>query len=107
MERVGIRRSAQRFPPDNSPEEALEFLPEHPRGCKRGAMFKFIIGNRKALVPHASLYCVWVRAQNAPLVRVWIDPSMTMFESQVRVHEPDMKSARAALQAGPREGSAS
>jgi len=73
-------------------------------------MFKFIIGNRKALVPHASLYCVWIRAhegQNAPLVRVWIDPSMTMFESQVRVHEPDMESARAALQAGPREGSAS
>src|SRR5579864_5104244 len=38
-------------------EEALEFQPEHPRGCKRGAMFKFIIGNRKAVVPHASLYC--------------------------------------------------
>lgn len=73
-------------------------------------MFKFIIGNRKAVVPRASLYCVWIQAHaghNAPLVRVWIDPSMTMFESQVRVQEADMESARAALQPGPQEGSAS
>ena len=59
-------------------------------------MFKFKTG-RKNSVPHASLYCVWIRAregENAPLIRVWIDPSMTMFESQARVHEPDLAAAR-------------
>jgi hypothetical protein len=62
-----------------------------------------IITNRKNLVPRKSLYCVWIRAQegvNAPLIRVWIDPSMTMFESQVKVHEPDIEAARAVIQGG-------
>jgi hypothetical protein len=61
-----------------------------------------IITNRNTLVPRKSLYCVWIRAHegdNAPLIRVWIDPSMTMFESQVKVHEPDVEAARAAIQA--------
>jgi len=60
-------------------------------------MFDFI---KKEIerVPKKSLYCVWIRAhegENAPLIRVWIDPSMTMFESVARVHEPDMAAARA------------
>jgi len=60
-------------------------------------MFKFI-SDRWTSVPRASLYCVWIRAHegaNAPLIRVWIDPSMTMFDSQARVHEPDLAAARA------------
>ena len=47
-------------------------------------MFDFIF-NRKNSVPRPSLYCVWIRAhegENAPLIRVWIDPSMSMFDSQ-------------------------
>lgn len=69
-----------------------------------------IITNRKFLVPHKSLYCVWIRAHegdDAPLIRVWIDPSMTMFESQVKVHEPDVEAARAVIQAGLGKGSTS
>jgi hypothetical protein len=72
-------------------------------------MFDFIT-NRKAYVPRANLYCVWIRAhegQDAPLIRVWIDPSMTMFESQAKVHEPDIESAHEVLQAGPQEDSSS
>ena len=75
-------------------------------------MFDFI-SSRKTLVPRKSLYCVWIRAhagEDAPLIRVWIDPSMTMFESQVKVHEPDVEAAREArdlIQDGLREGSAS
>jgi hypothetical protein len=72
-------------------------------------MFDFIT-NRKTLVPHKSLYCVWIRSHggdDAPLIGVWIDPSMTMFESQAKVHEPDVEAARAVLQAVPRKGSTS
>ena len=60
-------------------------------------MFKFITGRWNS-VPYASLYCVWIRAhegENAPLIRVWIDPSMSMFDSQAKVHEPDLAAARA------------
>ena len=60
-------------------------------------MFKFFSQGWTS-VPHASLYCVWIRAhegKDAPLIRVWIDPSMTMFDSQARVHEPDLAAARA------------
>jgi hypothetical protein len=69
-----------------------------------------IMTNRKILVPQKSLYCVWIRAHegdNAPLIRVWIDPSMTMFESQVKVHEPDVEAARAAIEAGLGKGGTS
>ena len=69
-----------------------------------------IISNRKTLVPRKSLYCVWIRAhagEDAPLIRVWVDPSMTMFESQVKVHEPDVEAARKGIQEAVREGSAS
>ena len=72
-------------------------------------MFDFIT-NRKNLVPHKSLYCVWIRAHEgdyAPLIRVWIDPSMTMFESQAKVYEPDLETARAVIQAALREDSVS
>ena len=63
-------------------------------------MFDFI-RNGKTLVPHRSLYCVWIYAhagEDAPLIRVWIDPSMTMFESVVKVHEPDVETAHAVIQ---------
>jgi hypothetical protein len=69
-------------------------------------MFDFIINSknsgRKNAVPRWSLYCVWFRAhegENAPLIRVWIDPSMSMFESQAKVHEPDLAAARDEAQA--------
>jgi hypothetical protein len=64
-------------------------------------MFDFIL-NRKNSVPRPSLYCVWIRAhegENAPLIRVWIDPAMSMFDSQARVHEPDLAAARAEAEA--------
>jgi hypothetical protein len=66
-----------------------------------GIMFDFIF-NSKNSVPRPSLYCVWIRAhggENAPLIRVWIDPWMSMFDSQARVHEPDLAAARAEAQA--------
>ena len=64
-------------------------------------MFDFT-NNRKALVPRKSLYCVWIRAhegENAPPVSVWIDPSMTVFESRAKVQESDVEAARTATQA--------
>jgi hypothetical protein len=64
-------------------------------------MFDFIL-NRKNSVPRPSLYCVWIRAhegENAPLIRVWIDLAMSMFDSQARVHEPDLAAARAETEA--------
>ena len=69
-------------------------------------MFDFIVNRknsgRKNSVPRPSLYCVWIRAhggENPPLIRVWIDPSMSMFDSQARVHGPDLAAARAEEQA--------
>jgi hypothetical protein len=61
-----------------------------------GIMFDFIF-DRKNSAPRPSLYCVWIRAhegENAPLICVWIDPSMSMFDSQAKVHEPDLAAAR-------------
>ena len=69
-------------------------------------MFDFFT-NGRTLVPRKSLYCVWIRAhagEDAPLIRVWIDPFMTMFESQVKVHEPDVEAARELTQDAVREG---
>jgi hypothetical protein len=66
-----------------------------------GIMFEFIF-NSKNSVPRPSLYCVWIRAhegQNAPLIRAWIDPSMSMFDSQAKVHEPDLAAVRAEAHA--------
>src|SRR5271169_1982245 len=66
-----------------------------------GIMFDFI-SDRKNSVPRPSLYCVWIRAhegENAPLIRVWIDPSMSMFDSQAKVHEPDLAAASAEAEA--------
>jgi hypothetical protein len=68
-----------------------------PVNSMEGIMLDFIF-NRKNTVPRPSLYCVWIRAhesENAPLIRVWIDPSMSVFDSQARVHEPDLAAARA------------
>ncbi len=62
----------------------------------KGIMFDFIFSHKNS-VPRPSLYCVWIRAdegQDAPLIRVWIDPSMSMFDSQAKVHEPDLAAAR-------------
>jgi hypothetical protein len=76
---------------------------------QEGIMFDFMT-NRKTVVPHKSLYCGWIRAHegdDAPLIRVWIDPSMTMFELGAKVHEPDVESARAVIQEALRKGSAS
>lgn len=64
----------------------------------RWIVFDFIF-NRKNSVPRPSLYCVWIRAQegeNAPLIRVWIDPSMSMFDSQAMVHGPDLAASAKA-----------
>jgi hypothetical protein len=58
-------------------------------------------------IPRPSLYCVWIRAhegENAPLIRVWIDPAMTMFESQATVHEPDLAAARAGCEQAEASG---
>jgi hypothetical protein len=60
-------------------------------------MFDFII-DWKGRVPRPSLYCVWIRAhggENAPLIQVWIDPSMSEFESRAKLHEPDLAAAGA------------
>jgi len=65
-------------------------------------MFGFIgsrnKSGRKNRVPRPSLYCVWIYAHegsDAPLIRVWIDSAMTLFDSQARVHAPDLAAARA------------
>jgi hypothetical protein len=65
-------------------------------------MFDFI-NNRKdsgrnSSVPRPGLYCVWIRAregEDAPLIQVWIDPSMAAFDSQAPVHKPDRAGAQA------------
>ena len=47
-------------------------------------------GNHRARRPN--LYCVWIRAhegENAPLIQVWIDPTMSQFEAQNGAHVPD------------------
>ena len=62
--------------------------------------------NAKNSVPRPSLYCVWIPAhpdKDTPLIRVWIDPSMSMFESQAAVHEPDLAATRTEAVAAPSE----
>jgi hypothetical protein len=70
-------------------------------------MFDFKKSNKNS-VPRPSLYCVWIPAfpdKDTPLIRVWIDPSMSMFESQATIHEPDLAAARAeAVSASSEEG---
>ena len=49
-----------------------------------------------------SLYCVWIRAhegENAPLIQVWIDPTMSQFESQTGARAPDYANAEVEAQA--------
>jgi hypothetical protein len=53
---------------------------------KEGIMFDFII-NRKNTAPRPGLYCVWIRAhegENAPLISIWIDPTLAAFKSRVQ-----------------------
>jgi hypothetical protein len=60
----------------------------------------------KKLVPRQGLYCVWIRAhdgENAPLIRVWIDPHMTMFESRVKIHDEDLAALRSGALAAQSE----
>ena len=55
-------------------------------------MLDFIFDRRNSM-PRPSLYCVWIRAhegENAPLIQVWIDPSVSVFDSRARVHEPNL-----------------
>ena len=59
--------------------------------------------NASNSVPRPTIYCVWIPAhprEGARLIRVWIDPSMSMFESQAAVHEADLAAARAEALAG-------
>jgi len=55
-----------------------------------------ILGEHKNSAPRPGLYCVWIRAhegEKSPLIQVWIDPSMFMFDSQARAHETDLAGA--------------
>jgi hypothetical protein len=50
-----------------------------------------ILTNRNKTMPGRGLYSVWIRAdqtENAPLLRVWIDPSMKTFESGANDEAP-------------------
>ena len=74
-------------------------------------MFDFISyfknSRRRNSVPRPSLYCVWIGAhegEDAPLIRVWIDPSMSIFDSQAKVYEPDLAAARAEAEASLMDG---
>lgn len=69
-----------------------------------------VITNCKILMPRNSLYCVWVRArdgENAPLIRVWIDPAMTTFESPASALEPDATGVPSEIRVTLAEESAS
>jgi hypothetical protein len=60
-------------------------------------MFEKII-DRKNSIMRPSLYCVWIRAhegEDTPLIQLWIDPSMSVFDSQAGVNETDLAAARA------------
>lgn len=64
-------------------------------------MLNFTFRN-KNFVLRPGLYCVWIRAhegENAPLISVWIDPSMSTFDSQAKINEPDLGPARAEAEA--------
>jgi hypothetical protein len=55
-------------------------------------MFDFIF-NRKNSVPRPSLYCVWIRAhegENAPLISIWIDPTLAAFKSHGQETSPEI-----------------
>jgi hypothetical protein len=102
-ERAGIRDAAKKNPLlKNGFYRTTCWSPARTHvDTKEGTMFNFII-NRKNSVPRPSLYCVWIRAhegENAPLIRVWIDPSMSIFDSQAKVHEPDLAAAQAEAEA--------
>jgi hypothetical protein len=69
--------------------------------AKEGAMFDFAVQNKNS-VSRRGLYCVWIRAhegENAPLISMWIDPSMSTFNSQAKVNEPDLGLVRAESEA--------
>src|ERR1700676_182113 len=50
-----------------------------------------ILTNRNKTMPGRGLYSVWIRAdqtENAPLLRIWIDPSLKAFESGANDEAP-------------------
>jgi hypothetical protein len=52
--------------------------------------------------PRPSLYCVWIPAhegENAPLIQIWIDPSMSAFDSPVVEQKTDLVEAQNARDA--------
>jgi hypothetical protein len=56
-------------------------------------MFHFIF-NRHNSVPRPSLYCVWIRAhegENAPLISIWIDPTLSAFKSCGQPTSPEIE----------------
>jgi hypothetical protein len=58
-----------------------------------------IVTNRNTTMPSRGLYCVWIRAnqnENAPLIRVWIDPSIKTFESRANEQTPAAELAPAS-----------
>ena len=60
-------------------------------------MFDFI-GKSKNSAAHPGLYCVWIRAregEKAPLIQVWIDPSMGMFDSNPKAQETEFAATSA------------
>jgi hypothetical protein len=91
-ERAGHRHIAEKIPsrkiilPDEAPEPGYETC-----GYREEIMFEFTINNRRYSEPRPGLYSVWIRAhevENAPLIGVWIDPSMATFEPQTRGNDP-------------------
>jgi hypothetical protein len=55
-------------------------------------MFDFRM-DRSNLEPRKGLYCVWIRANedvNNPLICIWIDSSMTMFDAGEKLRETDV-----------------
>jgi hypothetical protein len=58
------------------------------------------INNCQNFATRPSLYCVWVPLHDdgrAPLVSIWIDPTMTAFERQRRHEDAGLCSVRDAV----------
>jgi hypothetical protein len=104
IERAGIRKAAIKIPDTrklNLLNESFGARCQDPRvDGLEAAMFDFKT-NREILAPRNALYCVWVRAHEgptAPLICLWIDPAMTMFESREVALEPDAAGAQSETQ---------
>lgn len=69
-------------------------------------MLDFIVNTqhsgRENSAPRQGLYCVWTRAhegENAPLICIWIDSSMSLFEPTESGSEAGPDEAGAGLEA--------